>query len=335
MDPLAFNSVSIQNENQPMTAKLIFRGSILLYVVLGLLACQTAPPPIPEPPIEKMKIAHLSAGDTTAFEEIRSQFVQNNPGYDMDYVGNAKRLPSVDDNAVVFIQEGGGTATLNKGDTSKFSVGDIILLAQGEGFTTDSLFSALVFTVPEAPPTDIPTFVRPDWDLNITDVPGGCATETNAYRRILLTWLGKVGPYNFHALNAHRVRIMDSFSHYHPKEGGFDEFYLVQMAMPAAKILTSEKVKTIEDPTSVGKEEVDNLIQSTTLKVGDLVYLPRGTMHRGVGGVLAQVITVPGFIPGSEVGVDHHLRKINELLSLEGEDALPFNESASTEAVIK
>ncbi|MBX2871779.1 MAG: cupin domain-containing protein [Saprospiraceae bacterium] len=318
-----------------MTAKLIVRGSILLYVVLGIMACQTTSNPPTEPPIENMKIARLSVGDTTALQQIRNQFVKNNPGYDLSYVESVLELPSQGSNRVVFIQEGGGTASINGQDSSKFSVGDIILLGDAQGITTDSLFSALVFTVPEAPPENIPAFIRPDWDLNITDVPGGCATETNAYRRILLTWLGKVGPYNYHAINAHRVRIMDSFSHYHPKEGGFDEFYLVQMALPEAKILTSAQVRKIEDPTSVDEEEAKGLIESTNLEVGDLVYLPRGVMHRGVGGVLAQVITVPGFIPGSEVGVDHHLRRINQILSLKGAKGLPYNEAASTEAVIK
>ncbi len=318
-----------------MTAKSILRGSIFIYVVWGFISCQTTPHPASEPPIENMKIAHLRAGDTTAFQQIRAQFVQNNPGYDLSYVESTLELPQAASNRVVFIQEGGGTAVINGQDSSKFSVGDIILLGEAQGIQTDSLFSALIFMVPEAPPDNIPAFVRPDWDLNITDVPGGCATETNAYRRILLTWLGKVGPYNYHAINAHRVRIMDSFSHYHPKEGGFDEFYLVQMALPEAKILTSPLVPKIEDPVSVGKEEVDGLIQSTKLEVGDLVYLPRGVMHRGVGGVLAQVITVPGFIPGSEIGVDHHLHRINQILSLKGAKRLPYNEAASTEAVIK
>lgn len=69
--------------------------------------------------------------------------------------------------------------------------------------------------------------------------------------------------------------------------------------------------------------------------VGDLVYLPRGVMHRGVGGVVTQVITVPGFIPGSEIGVDHHLRAINERLQLEGERKLPYNEEFSSEQVIR
>lgn len=319
-----------------MTAKLLVRGSIVLSMAIGILACQSSSPAdTAGTPSEDMQIAHLSAKNTSAFGQIRAQFVKNNPGYDMHYVSQQMQLPEVGHHSVVFIQEGGGTATLNTQDTSKFSVGDIIMLKAGQGFVTDSLFSALVFQVPEAPPNDIPVFVRPDWDLNITDIPGGCATETNAYRRILLTWLGKVGPYNFHALNAHRVRIMDSFSHYHPKEGGFDEFYLVQMALPDARILTSSKVDRIEDPNSVQREEVPALVQATPLQVGDLVYLPRGVMHRGVGGVLAQVITVPGFIPGSEIGVDHHLRKINESLSLEAEEALPYNEAASTEAVIK
>jgi hypothetical protein len=54
-----------------------------------------------------------------------------------------------------------------------------------------------------------------------------------------------------------------------------------------------------------------------------------------VGGVLAQVVTVPGFKPGFEVGVDHHLRAINERLGLEGAGALPFQEAASEGPLIK
>ena len=74
---------------------------------------------------------------------------------------------------------------------------------------------------------------------------------------------------------------------------------------------------------------------TATLKVGDLVYIPRGIMHRGIGGVLAQVITVSGFVPGSEIGVDHYLKTINDQLQLTGENALPYNESASSSAIIK
>jgi hypothetical protein len=96
----------------------------------------------------------------------------------------------------------------------------------------DSALGLLVFTVPEIPKDDLPGFIRPDWDPHITGIPGGCATATNAYRRILLTWKGGVSAYLFHALNAHRVRITDSFSHCHPEVNGFDEFYLVQMVQP-------------------------------------------------------------------------------------------------------
>lgn len=319
-----------------MAYHAIAKSAITLSLLMGLMACQpTVEPSPPVPPINEMKIAHLSQGDESSFEAIRSTFADRNPGYDIVYHADQKALPEADGPLVVFIQEGGGTATINGENSSKFSVGDILMLQAGDQVETDSLFSALVFTVPEIAPDNIPAFVRPDWDMNITDTPGGCATETNAYRRILLTWLDKVGPYSFHAINAHRVRIMDSFSHYHPVEGGFDEFYLVQMVLPGAKILTSSQVDLIENPTGIEKGQAEGLIQATPLKVGDLVYLPRGTMHRGFGGVLAQVITIPGFVPGSEIGVDHHLKKINDLLSLDGKAALPFNESASKEAVIK
>ena len=61
----------------------------------------------------------------------------------------------------------------------------------------------------------------------------------------------------------------------------------------------------------------------------------RGVIHRAVVGVLAQVVTVPGFKPGFEVGVDHHMRAISERLGLEGEDALPLQQSSSVGPVIK
>lgn len=282
-----------------------------------------------------MAIAHLAKGDKAGLATIRKAFMANNPGYDLVYQTKTKTIQNATQNLVVFIQAGGGTAVLNTGPSSKFSVGDIILLKKGESLTTDSLFSSLNFTVPDTPSDHIPSFIRPDWDENITDTPGGCATETNAYRRILLTWKDKVGPYLFHSLNAHRVRIMDSFSHYHPKKGGFDEFYLVQMVQKNARIITSNQVDLIVNPMHITAAQCSNLVKTTSLEVGDLIYLPRGVMHRGLGGVLAQVITVPGFIPKSEIGVDHHLKAINERLKLTGSTALPYNKDASDKAVVK
>jgi len=284
---------------------------------------------------DQIKSVNLNSMDNTAFEALRTSFSERNVGYDVQYFAKAKKLNPTENNRVLFVQEGSGTVTLDNDKSSKFTVGEIIMLENGRSLTTDSLISLLAFTTPEEFPADIPTFIRPDWDENITDTPGGCATETNAYRRILLTWLSKVGPYQYHALNAHRVRIMNSFTHYHPKDGGFDEFYLVQMALPDAKLITSSQVNLITQPDQVKKEQVKDILQVTPLKVGDLIYMPRGIIHRGLDGVLAQVITVPGFIPGSEVGVDHQLKSINDRLGLADNEALPFNESASIKAVVK
>ena len=315
--------------------KPILPKVLAILIALSMVQCSN-PSKTTDPSMNsEIKVAHLGELDTKSFEDLKAAFVQANPGYDLHYFPSTQALSGVEKERVVFIQTGGGTATLSSGSHSKFSIGDIILLTHEESIQTDSLASFLVFTVPEKAPAGIPSFIRPDWDENITDTPGGCATETNAYRRILLTWLSKVGPYQYHAINAHRVRIMDSFSHYHPKEGGFDEFYLVQMAQKKARIITSSRVDLVENPTAVNLEQAQNLLQSTSLKVGDLVYLPRGVVHRGIGGVLAQVITVPGFIPGSEIGVDHHLRKINEELGLSGDMQLPFNEAASEGPVVK
>ena len=163
--------------------------------------------------------ANLNQGKSVNFNAISQVFAESNPGYNMDYIHQEFKISASNENRVVFIQAGGGSAVLNKGSKSKFSIGDIVLLRPSQSIQTDSSFSALVISTPDEIPARLPTFVRPDWDEKITDVPGGCATENNAYRRILLTWKESVGPYVYHSVNAHRVRIRNSFSHYHPIKG--------------------------------------------------------------------------------------------------------------------
>ncbi len=312
------------------------RTPALLFVMSWTLSCSA---PSPEPGI---RFAHLgrSQGDAAGFAALRGAFVAANPGYDLAWHAPLAELEAVASPLVLFVQSGEATASVvREGRTERcdppLTSGDVVLLRPGERIVPDGELGALAFHVPVPLPEELPSFVRPDWDPEITDTPGGCAEESGAYRRILLTWLGKNGPYLYHALNCHRVRITDSFSHYHPREGGFDEFYLVQMVQPGARLITSESVEAIENPEAVTREGAATLVESHALAVGDLVYLPRGTMHRGLGGVLAQVITAPGFKPGAEIGVDHHLFAINERLGLEGVDALPLHEANARRAVVK
>jgi hypothetical protein len=291
---------------------------------------------------------NLNHGDyTEQFNFIRRAFTERNPGYDMLYLPNAQFIEPNEVTQVVFVHAIGGVtnqevvakAMIEEAsglqNESQIIVGDIIILHKGDQLRSDNELGLLVFHVPVEPEQELPGFIRPDWDPQITDVPGGCATEIDAYRRILLTWRKEVGPYIYHALNAHRVRITDSFSHYHPIEHGFDEFYLVQMVRPGARLITSAKTEIIIRPEDVNKSQVGGLIHQKELAVGDLVYIPRGVMHRGFGGVLAQVITVPGFIPGAEIGVDHHIRAINERLNLSGNEALPYQVESSLSPVIR
>jgi hypothetical protein len=287
-------------------------------------------------PAVDMEVVRLGkGGDRAKFHKIKEAFEENNQGYRLAYFESITSLEAAENQRILFVQEGQPKVQLSNGLKSPVTIGEIIILDPGIGLVADSALSVLEFVVPTAVPEQVPRFIRPDWDPNITDVPGGCATDTNAYRRILLTWKKEVGQYLYHDLNAHRVRITDSFSHYHPVEGGFDEFYLVQMALPDARIITSNEVGTIEYPEGVAAQQVHDLLKTTDLQVGDLVYLPRGVMHRGLGGVLAQVITVPGFIPGSEIGVDHHLKAINERLELSPNKALPYHTEAAEGPVIK
>ena len=267
--------------------------------------------------------------DGPAFAALRAAFTANNPGYDLRFYRSCRALLPARKDRVVFVQ---GPPSRAEAPT----VGDALLVRAAESWRleTEGALDLVAFELPEPLPAGLPGEVRPDWDPRITDTPGGCATEGDAYRRILLTWKPEVGPYILHQLNAHRVRINDSFSHYHPVVGGFDEFYLVQQAPAGARLLTSRAVKAIESRT-VTATQAETLIQSRELAVDDLIYLPRGTMHRGLGGALVQVISVPGFVPRSEVGVDHHLWAINKQLDLQGPDALPFHVVAARTRVIK
>ena len=314
--------------------------TISMIFLFAFPACDVEKPNPANEPVKEVRsgiaVANLEAtSDLGAFAEIKARFRTNNVGYDLEWYQPSYEVRRSEHMRALFVQTGGGTAKVSSGNSSKISVGDIILLKPQVELETDSLVAYLSFSLPTTPHDSIPIFIRPDWDDKITDVPGGCATETGAYRRILLTWLGKVGPYLYHSLNAHRVRIMDSFTHYHPIDGGFDEFYLVQMAMPGAKLISSPYTDQIENFKDLSKAEASSLLTETPLEVGDLIYIPRGVVHRGVGGVLAQVITIPGFKPGAEIGVDYHLRKLNQHLGLTGSDTLAYNTEASDRIVIK
>ncbi len=290
----------------------------------------------------KARLGSTDPGEAAAFDRMKAAFEGANPGYRMRFEAAVASIEAQETARIVFVQtpveEFPAQAEVQARSGTKpteLHVGDIAVLRPGESLTAEPAISALVFDVPDAPDDAVPAAIRPDWDPGITDVPGGCATETGAYRRILLTWLRENGPYTFHGLNAHRVRITDSFTHYHPPDTGFDEFYLVQMSNDEDRLLTSYHATTIESPGSVTPEVAADLFDVHDVEVGDLVYLPRGVVHRGLGGVLAQVITVPGFRPGTEIGVDHHLLAINERLRLTGEEALPFNLEASLGPVIR
>ena len=289
--------------------------------------------PVDQPDVSIARLGR-EGGDPAGLESLRAAFLGRNPGYGLDHRDRLDGLAARSSPCAAFVHAGAGRGAVGEA-RSELGVGDLVLLRPGQELAAEGPLGGVVFTLPDELPAGLPSFVRPDWDPRITDTPGGCAEEAGAYRRILLTWLGSVGPYVYRGLNAHRVRMTDSFSHYHPGEGGFDEFYLVQGLAPGARLVTSTAVERIEAPASVAPDEVGELVRVHELEVGDLVHVPRGVVHRGVGGVLAQVITVPGFKPGCEIGVDHHLFAINERLGLSGTGALPYHAAAARKAVVK
>ena len=322
------------------------RYFFMLLILWGMGACMSTPnengrrQPNPVSDVMVAKLGRFQ-GDETGFAALRGEFRRNNPGYDLDFRQRVYAIDAEDASRIVFIQSGESRAWLktrsgeeDAGD-SVIGLGDVILLRPGISARFSGPTSAVVFTVKDELPPEIPAFIRPDHDPAITDTPGGCATDDEAYRRLLLTWKPENGPYVYHGLNAHRVRIIDSFSHYHPVDGGFDEFYLVQESRPNGRIVTSSQLDRIERPDGMTGDEARNICDVRFLNPGDLVYLRREVVHRGVGDVVVQVISIPGFKPGAEIGVDHHFRAINEKLALRTCDMIPFNADASTSTVVK
>ncbi len=284
----------------------------------------------------RMRIAHLGrpGGDPVGFAALRTDFITRNPGYDLAWLPRTTALAALPEARIAFVQSGQATGSVGQ-RVSPLGCGDVIVLAPGDALTLDAPLAILVFSVPDSVDPAIPTFLRPDHDPALTDTPGGCATDARAYRRVVLTWLDENGPFRYRALNAHRVRMTDSFSHYHPEDGGFDEMYLVQGVEPGGRLYTSSAVEEIESPAGVSPDRIPELVVETPIEEGDFVWVGRGHMHRAVGGVLAHVITVPGFVPGSEIGLDHHLRALDERLPPDAGRRVPYHAAASDGPVIK
>ena len=259
-------------------------------------------------------------------DELNRVFAASNQGYSVSYSSDLGRLSPSSDNRLAFIQSEMGQVVVDGGaTTTSVQRGDLLQIPPASTLQTASPISAIVFRLPGPLSRGIPGLISPDNDPRITDTPGGCAEEEDAYRRICLTWLSERGPYVSHDLNAHRVRITDSFTHFHPPQGGFDEFYLVQSSREGATLLTSNKTALIQHPASVTAHAAETLLSWTPLHAGDLIYLPRGVVHRGLGGAVIHVVAVPGFRPGAEIGVDHHLEDISKRTGV----AVPRN-AAST-----
>lgn len=269
------------------------------------------------------------AGQSDELRELCALFAARNPGYALEE--RALDGLVVDSAAAIaFVHQSAGECALGE-ERSLLVEGDVVCARRGARLRADAALRALVFSTPEELDSSIPSFLRPDAGSEFADQVGGCAEDAGAYRRILLTWQSTVGPYVYRALNCHRVRMTDSLAHYHPLEDGFDELYLVHQVAPGGVLHTSVHVDELEHPEQVDAQRADQLVRAHAVAPGDLVYLPRGTMHRASGGVLAHVVTVPGFRPGKEIGLDHHLRALAERTGV----SLPYRAATSDAPVVR
>ena len=289
--------------------------------------------------------ARLDLVGEPGFSSLAATLADRNPGTSLAFAASAVDVPANDGHRVVFVQRGEteGEVITERGRriASLLRVGDLLALRPGDVARFDAPVDILSFGIAEPLDDSVPSIIRPDFDPALTDAPGGCATDPGAYRRLLLTWDLARGPYVNRGFNCHRVRIDDSFTHYHPLEGGWDEIYLVQEAPDGAQLLVcretdrldreqlvaSGSVTSPQEYSRLSEPEIDGLFESIPLHAGSLVLLPRGLAHRGLGGAVVQVIAVPGFRPGFEIPLDGAIQRLNGRFLLTGERRLPLHKA--------
>ena len=284
--------------------------------------------------------ARLDRSGAPGFEALAKAFGDRNPGSAVRYFATADGCDASDRHRVVFLQRGETRARVlpKEGEAvvSDLRVGDLLALRPGDAVHFETAVDVVAFEIGEPLAATVPPIIRPDFDPALSDRPGGCATDPGAYRRLLLTWDPERGPYVNHGFNCHRVRIDDSFTHYHPVDGGWDELYLVQEAPPGAELLVCRETARLDreqlDPAGpagslepLGAPDLGGLFESIPLHAGSMVLLPRGLAHRGRGGAVVQVIAVPGFRPGYEVPLDNAIQRLNGRFALTGGRRLPLH----------
>jgi len=196
--------------------------------------------------------------------------------------------------------------------------GDLVFLRENQRLSTESSIQVLELRMSSPLPSGLPTFVG---FAETTHQDGGASSGWETRRIDVLDWQpGEVPAYG--DLNVKLVQVDDAPTHYHPEEGGFDEIVFVCEAEPGAGVLLSTEREAIE-ARNVERGDVPTLFRPLALSAGDVLFVPRGLVHRPRGRSSAVVIALPGFVPGGEVRLDDDLRAINATLNLEGDAALP------------
>jgi len=222
---------------------------------------------------------------------------------------------------LLLVTQGSGPVGVQRRSTRVARVvgpGDLVFLREGQVLSTESPIQALELRMSSPLPTGLPTFIG---FAESTHPDSEASSGKEPLRVDVLDWQPGGAP-AYADLNVKLVQLDDAPTHYHPEEGGFDEVVFVRDAEPGAGVLLSTKREAIETRT-VERAEVSTLLRPIALTAGDVLFVPRGLVHRPRGRSSVVVIALPGFVPGGEVRLDDDLRAINAALELEGDAALP------------
>jgi methane monooxygenase PmoA-like len=261
---------------------------------------------IPSPIVSHSKVARSPA---VAFSALRTSFQRSNPGFHLQRLESVFRLPaSLQTRLVVLLDQSSSLSIHGRGLNRAFTNtvakrGDLVHLRPGQGLLAEQPIDCLLLTLPSGLALQAPNFLA----------QGKLATPDKAPCRALgQVWIG------------------DSEQDQPLAQAAIDRLYYVIEALPGAALFSSAQNPDI----LTGQVDLDDLarkglLQKLEVTSGSLVYLPRGSHSRLVGGLSTTMLTTPGLDQTVFAAVDSEVGPLDPSPSVPKPSALAMAAGSS------
>jgi methane monooxygenase PmoA-like len=277
-----------------------FGSSKLSFVALALALVSAAALPscsllssevqTPTPIVSHPSLASLGAAP---FSELRSSFLESNPRFDLQRLESVLVVPSRSKTRLVVLLADAGTVKIEQrksgGDPMQIGVaqalyGDLVHLRPGQGLQLEIPVDLLLLTLPDALADEVPNF----FTKGEMAIPGESPCRA----------LGQIW-------------INDSEMDGPVRAASMDRLYFIQDALPGSALFLADN-----DALLAGQLDLDGLAQKSLvdkidLRAGALVYLPRGSHSRLVGGCATTFLTAPGLTHMALAEVDQPVQPLD------------------------